>query len=92
MYFKREMINREESYNTKFNVSPVVGVMNVVKQGGGKDMSKKPPKGGTTGLIDPSRRASLNSVNPASVMPTVGAGLMSGDDSSVFMSKTKPTK
>jgi hypothetical protein len=31
MYFKREMLNREESYNTKFNAAPNVGVMNVIK-------------------------------------------------------------
>jgi uncharacterized phage infection (PIP) family protein YhgE len=30
-YFKRELLNREELYNKKFNVSPVVGVMQVVK-------------------------------------------------------------
>lgn len=31
MYFKREMLNREESYNEKFNRQPNVGVMNVIK-------------------------------------------------------------
>jgi len=36
MYFKREMLNREESYNQKFNARPNVGVMQVLK-------SKDPP-------------------------------------------------
>lgn len=31
MYFKREMLNREESYNVKFNAKPTVGVMQVLK-------------------------------------------------------------
>ena len=31
MYFKREMLNREENFNQKFGRSPVVGVMQVVK-------------------------------------------------------------
>lgn len=34
MYFKREMLNREDNYNSKFNAKPVVGVMQVIK---GKD-------------------------------------------------------
>jgi len=31
MYFKREMLNREESYNVKFNAKPNVGIMQVLK-------------------------------------------------------------
>lgn len=31
LYFKREMLNREECYNQKFNRTPNVGVMNVLK-------------------------------------------------------------
>jgi hypothetical protein len=31
MYFKREMLNREENYNQKFNRQPNVGVMQVIK-------------------------------------------------------------
>jgi hypothetical protein len=38
MYFKREMLNREDSYNQKFNRTPNVGVMQVLK-------SKDPPDG-----------------------------------------------
>ncbi|CAB1115098.1 unnamed protein product [Ectocarpus sp. CCAP 1310/34] len=30
-FFKRELLNREENYNKKFNANPVVGVMQVVK-------------------------------------------------------------
>ena len=40
LYFKREMLNREESYNTKFNAAPNVGVMNVLKT---KDKTKGGP-------------------------------------------------
>ena len=29
LYFKREMLNREENYNQKFNRQPNVGVMQV---------------------------------------------------------------
>lgn len=28
-FFKRELLNREENYNKKFNASPIVGVMQV---------------------------------------------------------------
>ena len=31
LYFKREMLNREENFNQKFNRSPNVGVMQVIK-------------------------------------------------------------
>jgi len=31
LYFKREMLNREDSYNKKFNSTPNVGVMQVIK-------------------------------------------------------------
>ncbi len=31
MYFKREMLNREENYNQKFGKSPNIGVMQVIK-------------------------------------------------------------
>lgn len=45
MYFKREMLNREESYNQKFGNSPVVGVMQVVKPKDAKSKSSKPGSG-----------------------------------------------
>jgi hypothetical protein len=31
MYFKREMLNREENFNSKFGRQPNVGVMNPIK-------------------------------------------------------------
>merc|ERR1711916_294528 len=42
MYFKREMLNREENYNVKFGAQPNVGVMNVLKT---KDQKAKRPPG-----------------------------------------------
>lgn len=53
IYFKREMLNREENFNQKFGRSPVVGVMQVVRPKdsglglGGlstMDSGSKPPK------------------------------------------------
>lgn len=44
MYFKREMLNREENYNQKFGSSPHVGVMQVIKP---KEMSSS--SGGSGG-------------------------------------------
>jgi hypothetical protein len=45
LYFKREMLNREENYNKKFNSTPNVGVMNVIKTKEEKTApgGKKPP-------------------------------------------------
>merc|ERR1711871_375807 len=44
MYFKREMLNREENYNAKFGAQPNVGVMNVLPtKGSTKGPQKKPP-------------------------------------------------
>lgn len=42
-YFKRELLNREEMYNQKFNASPVVGIMQVART---KDVitGAKPPR------------------------------------------------
>jgi hypothetical protein len=51
LYFKREMLNREDNYNSKFSAAPNVGVMQVIKP---KD-DKKSQKG----------RKSMNSANPA---------------------------
>lgn len=78
MYYKREMINREENYNTKFNVSPVVGIMNVINPGKGKEKRVPKPQGASS---EQSRRASMNSS-----LPGLGAeiGLGSGDDTNAF--------
>ena len=46
MYFKREMLNREECYNQKFGVTPNVGVMNVLKT---KDQKNTQKGGGGPG-------------------------------------------
>ncbi|CAM9691109.1 unnamed protein product [Ectocarpus sp. 12 AP-2014] len=44
-FFKRELLNREENYNKKFNANPVVGVMQVVKpkdiRGGSEGSNKR---------------------------------------------------
>jgi hypothetical protein len=39
MYFKREMLNREDNYNSKFNAKPVVGVMQVIKNKDGGELT-----------------------------------------------------
>lgn len=45
-YFKREMLNREEGYNQKFNATPQVGVMDPLA---GKSKKKGSTKGGFGG-------------------------------------------
>jgi predicted nucleic acid-binding Zn-ribbon protein len=50
LYFKREMLNREESYNTKFNRTPNVGVMNVLKT---KDTNANNAPGARKGSMKP---------------------------------------
>ena len=67
MYFKREMINREENFNQKFGRSPVVGVLQVTKPGsaGGPDSIKLPPKPST---------GSFGGGKPSKPSYTVGAG------------------
>lgn len=42
LYFKREMLNREENYNQKFNRQPNVGVMQVIKPKEVNDGKAKP--------------------------------------------------
>jgi predicted nuclease with TOPRIM domain len=54
LYFKREMLNREENYNQKFNRQPNVGVMQVLKT---KDM---------TGSDSGGDRSAGKETNPAS--------------------------
>lgn len=58
-YFKRELLNREENFNKKFNTNPNVGVMSVIKPkdgGNGKDKKQRrrstqlPPPPGAGGL------------------------------------------
>jgi len=81
LYFKREMLNREESYNVKFNRSPNVGVMQVLKTKDGDSATqsgKRPPKmGGSSNPQDGSSgRESLSmGVTGGSGHASVGAGL-----------------
>jgi hypothetical protein len=69
MYFKREMLNREENYNAKFNRQPNVGVMQVIK-----------PKEEPTGKAKPTqmRMINPNGGNMMGGMPGMmpGAGAM----------------
>ena len=67
MYFKREMINREENFNQKFGRSPVVSIVEVAKPGsaGGSDFMKRPPKPST---------GSFGGGKPSKPSYTVGAG------------------
>jgi len=50
VYFKRELLNREENFNKKFNAHPNVGVMQVIKTKDAKQPPGKPngrrPSGG----------------------------------------------
>ena len=48
LYFKREMLNREDNYNQKFNRAPNVGVMQVIKPKDGDSMKGK--KGGRASI------------------------------------------
>lgn len=43
IYFKRELLNREENFNKRFNANPNVGVMQVIKP---KDAKQPPGKAG----------------------------------------------
>lgn len=64
MYFKREMLNREENFNNKFGSSPNVGIMNPLKikdnngQKGGMNVKSSKPQnvvaqngGGAAGMM-----------------------------------------
>ena len=43
IYFKRELLNREENFNSKFNRQPNVGVMQVIKPREKNDSSSSDP-------------------------------------------------
>lgn len=69
LYFKREMLNREDNYNLKFNSKPNVGVMNVLK-------SKDTDAGSTAGKKTqrpPANPVSAMSSNPG--MSGLGLGI-----------------
>lgn len=76
MYFKREMLNREENYNQKFGSSPNVGVMQVIKPkeinnttSGGNNKAKPTQMR----LINPN-----NGGNPMMMMPGMDVGGIGG--------------
>ena len=71
-YFKREMLNREEGYNKKFNVAPVVGVLDPTANKKKNGSSKAP--GGFGG----SSNAPTNIVGSNSGMNMGGMGLNGG--------------
>ena len=66
VYFKRELLNREENFNKKFNSNVNVGVMNVIKP------SKGGEKGGRGGGKGDRRRSS--SGNNGNVPPVPPSG------------------
>jgi membrane-associated HD superfamily phosphohydrolase len=59
LYFKREMLNREESYNQKFNAKPNVGVMQVLKSKDVPPASGKPASNKPTHVLNPRGGASM---------------------------------
>ena len=69
MYFKREMINREENFNQKFGRSPMVSIVQVTKPGSAAgpvpETMKLPPKPSTGGF---------GGGRPSKPSYTVGAG------------------
>jgi hypothetical protein len=69
LYLKRELMNREESYNSKFNAKPVVGVMNVIKD---PATSKSSSTKSTPGMSTKSNKPT-NFVRP---QPGMGMGMM----------------
>lgn len=69
MYFKREMLNREESYNQKFNRQPNVGVMNPIKVKD-SDSMKVPGKSSNK----PTYAVAPGGQGGAMGMPGMGAG------------------
>jgi len=48
IYFKRELLNREENFNSKFSRQPTVGVMQVIKPKEEKEAGKGVGFGGKT--------------------------------------------
>ena len=50
IYFKRELLNREENFNSKFSRQPTVGVMQVIKPKEEKEAGKGVGFGGKTSI------------------------------------------
>jgi predicted nucleic acid-binding Zn-ribbon protein len=68
-YFKRELLNREESYNQKFNAKPNVGVMNVLPTNKGGNAASGKAGGAKTGV---------KSSKPTHVVGGGGGGMSMG--------------
>jgi len=69
MYFKREMLNREENYNQKFGQSPNVGVMQVLK-------TKDPT--GASGKNAPNKSGGASKTQMRMINPNGGNNNMMG--------------
>ncbi|CAM9673751.1 unnamed protein product [Chrysoparadoxa australica] len=75
-YFKRELLNREEMYNKKFNSNPVVGVMQVVKGSGGGSSGSSVGSGPTGKGRPPKPRVQRSgSFNVPSRAPVAGGSV-----------------
>ena len=64
VYFKRELLNREENFNKRFNQNVNVGVMQVIKPKDGKPNGKRPQGGKSYNQ--------KKSTGPGPVLPAVG--------------------
>lgn len=75
LYFKREMLNREDNYNQKFNRNPVVGVMQVIKPK--EEKGGDPKRSQSNGRPQPtaSGSAGSNAGNTAGLGLGVGMGM-----------------
>ena len=71
-YFKRELMNREESYNQKFNAKPNVGVMQVIKDPASSSTKSNAPGGGS----QKSQKAGMMSSKSNKPTRVVGGGGM----------------
>lgn len=69
MYFKREMLNREENYNQKFGTSPNIGVMQVIKT---KDPTDNKS---TNGKAKPTQMRMVNPNGGNNMMGGMGPGV-----------------
>lgn len=81
MYFKREMLNREENYNQKFGRSPNVGVLNPIKTkdpaGDGKGERRAKPT--QMRMVNPNGGGTMGLAmgNAAGAAPDLGGSLRS---------------
>eukprot|EP01041_Mallomonas_annulata_P004098 gene4098-8148_t len=89
LYFKREMLNREDNYNLKFNSKPNVGVMQVLKSKDTTDSSSNnntkkqtrtlPGGGSSQSFQGPPERSSSNPGGPGMGMGLgLGIGIAGG--------------